>query len=404
MPMPVRNLMRAINRSKILETIRTMGLVSRIDIARITGLSQALVTGLTAELIKKGLILEKQSGEYEGGRRPMLLALNPEGAFVVGVNLSISEISVVIVNFEGAVEAFYTTPLEPVQHPVADIASSMVKAVQSCIWEANFTKKQISGVGIGIPGLVNSDSGQIRFLPNYGWENVNLKERVQRELNHPCYVDNSTNTLALAEQWFGEGKGIDNFLVVTIENGVGLGAVINGRIYRGGEGIAAEFGHLTIDPDGPECRCGKKGCVEAYAGNIAIMRDARQAALDGRWGVEAPDAMTYEDVVEAARNGVDVLRGLFARAGEMLGVGIAHLMTLFNPSKIIITGKGVWAGELIFDDMYATLDSYISPKFGHKSTQIIVQQWAEQDWARGAGALVLRELYKTPVGQVATDQ
>ena len=404
MPMPVRNLMRAINRSKILETIRTIGMISRIDIARTTGLSQALVTGLTADLIKEGLILEKQSGEYEGGRRPMLLALNPEGAFVVGVNLSITELSVVIVNFEGVVVASYTQSLEPIQHSVSEIAASVVVAVQACIWEANFAKEQVSGVGIGLPGLVDPDSGDIRFLPNYGWQNVNLKELVQSQLNHPCYIDNSSNTLALAEQWFGEGKGVDNFLVVTIENGVGLGAVINGRIYRGQEGIAGEFGHITINPDGPECRCGKKGCVEAYAGKIAIMRDARQAVLDEQWDCENPDHFTYEDVVGAAQNGTAVLRQLFNRAGRMLGVGISHLVTLFNPTKIIITGQGVRAGDLIFDAMDSTLDTYLSDKFGRRTTQIIVQQWTEQDWARGAGALVLQELYKSPVGQVATDR
>ena len=404
MPMPVRNLMRAINRSKILEAIRTIGMISRIDIARTTGLSQALVTGLTADLIKEGLILEKQSGEYEGGRRPMLLALNPEGAFVVGVNLSITELSVVIVNFEGVVVASYTQSLEPIQHSVSEIAASVVGAVQACIWEANFAKEQVSGVGIGLPGLVDPDSGDIRFLPNYGWQNVNLKELVQSQLNHPCYIDNSSNTLALAEQWFGEGKGVDNFLVVTIENGVGLGAVINGRIYRGQEGIAGEFGHITINPDGPECRCGKKGCVEAYAGKIAIMRDARQAVLDEQWDCENPDHFTYEDVVGAAQNGTAVLRQLFNRAGRMLGVGISHLVTLFNPTKIIITGQGVRAGDLIFDAMDSTLDTYLSDKFGRRTTQIIVQQWTEQDWARGAGALVLQELYKSPVGQVATDR
>jgi len=396
--------MRAINRSKILEAIRTIGMISRIDIARTTGLSQALVTGLTADLIKEGLILEKQSGEYEGGRRPMLLALNPEGAFVVGVNLSITELSVVIVNFEGVVVASYTQSLEPIQHSVSEIAASVVGAVQACIWEANFAKEQVSGVGIGLPGLVDPDSGDIRFLPNYGWQNVNLKELVQSQLNHPCYIDNSSNTLALAEQWFGEGKGVDNFLVVTIENGVGLGAVINGRIYRGQEGIAGEFGHITINPDGPECRCGKKGCVEAYAGKIAIMRDARQAVLDEQWDCENPDHFTYEDVVGAAQNGTAVLRQLFNRAGRMLGVGISHLVTLFNPTKIIITGQGVRAGDLIFDAMDSTLDTYLSDKFGRRTTQIIVQQWTEQDWARGAGALVLQELYKSPVGQVATDR
>jgi predicted NBD/HSP70 family sugar kinase len=287
---------------------------------------------------------------------------------------------------------------------VSEIADSVVRAVQACIWEANFAKVQVSGIGIGLPGLVDPASGHIRFLPNYGWQNVNLKELVQDQLNHPCYIDNSTNTLALAEQWFGEGKGVENFLVVTIENGVGLGAVINGRIYRGHEGIAGEFGHLTIDPDGPECRCGKKGCVEAYAGKIAIMRDARQAAADGQWECENPGRFTYEDVVGAAQNGADVLARLFNRAGHILGVGISHLITLFNPSKIIITGQGVRAGDLIFDGMYATLDSSVSAKFGRRTTRIIVQQWTEQDWARGAGALVLQELYKSPVGQVATDR
>jgi transcriptional regulator of PTS gene len=402
MPIPVRDLMRVINRSKILEIIRTVGMISRVDLARTSGLSQSLITGLTADLIKEGLIIEKQSGKYEGGRRPMLLALNPEGAFVLGVNLSMSEISVVIVNFEGTVVASKTQPLAPTHHSVSEITDSVVSAAQACIWEANFAREQIGGIGIGIPGLVNPDSGNIRFLPNYGWENVNLKELVQDRLKHPCYVDNSSNTLALAEQWFGEGKGIDNFLVVTIENGVGLGAVINGRIYRGEEGVAGEFGHITIDPEGPGCRCGKKGCVEAFAGNIAIMRDAKQAALKGRWGCPNPDEFTYTDVVRAAENGTEALRQLFSRAGHILGIGVSHLITLFDPRKIIITGQGVQAGELIFNDMYETLDRYVSPKFGRRTVEIIVREWTEEDWARGAGAMVLQELYKSPVGHVAS--
>jgi transcriptional regulator of PTS gene len=402
MPIPVRDLMRVINRSKILEIIRTIGMISRVDLARSSGLSQSSITGLTADLIKEGLIIEKQSGKYQGGRRPMLLALNPDGAFVVGVNLSINEISVVIVNFEGTLVASNTLPLKPAHHSVSNIAKSVAGAVQACMWEANFAKEQIKGVGIGVPGLVNHDSGIIRFLPNYGWENVNLKELVQKRLNHPCYLDNNSNTLALAEQWFGEGMGVDNFLVVTIENGVGLGAVINGRIYRGEEGISGEFGHLTIDPAGPECRCGKRGCIEAYIGKTAIMRDARQAAMNGQWDCPDPDEFVYSNVVRAAENGVDVLRDLFVRSGKILGIGISYLVALFNPRKIIITGQGVEAGALFFDEMYKTLDQYASPKFGGRTVEFIVKGWTEQDWTRGAGAMVLQELYKSPVGQVAS--
>jgi predicted NBD/HSP70 family sugar kinase len=132
------------------------------------------------------------------------------------------------------------------------------------------------------------------------------------------------------------------------------------------------------------------------------MRDARQAALEGRWHSPNPDGFTYTDVVRAAGDGSEALRQLFARAGHILGIGISHLIALFNPKKIVITGQGVQAGALIFTDMHAALDRHVSAKFGHRKVEIVVREWTEQDWARGAGAMVLQELYKSPVGQVAT--
>jgi predicted NBD/HSP70 family sugar kinase len=397
--MPVRNLVRAMNRAKILDTVRNADLISRIDIARATGLSQSSVTGLTADLIKEGLIIEKQTGEYEGGRRPMLLGLNPAGAYVVGVNLTIGEVNVMIANFKAEVIMSRSRPLQQDSYSAEAVAERIGEAVQSCIWDANFSKDQIAGVGIGIPGLVDSTTGAIRFMPNYGWENVQLKNLVQAKLNHPCFIDNSSNTLAIAEQWFGEGRGVENFLVVTIENGVGLGAVINGRVYRGAEGIACEFGHITIDPQGPRCRCGKKGCVEAYVGIIAILRDALESARKDEWQPANPKRITFEEVVEVARSKHKPLRQLFDRAGHKLGIGLVHLNTLFNPQKIIITGKGVLAGDMMFDAMQDSFRAYRPTRFGPTRTPLIIKQWTEQDWARGAGALVLQELYKSPVSQ-----
>jgi predicted NBD/HSP70 family sugar kinase len=399
MPMPVRNLVRAMNRAKILDTIRNADLISRIDIARATGLSQASVTGLTSDLIKEGLISEKQTGEYEGGRRPMLLGLNPSGAYVVGVNLTLGEVNVVIANFKAEVIQSHSRPLLQATYSVEAVADRIGEAVQACIWEANFSKDQIAGVGLGIPGLVDSATGLIRFMPNYGWENVQLKDLVQNRLNHPCFIDNSSNTLAIAEQWFGEGKGLENFLVVTIENGIGLGAVINGRVYRGAEGIACEFGHITIDPQGPRCRCGKKGCVESYVGNIAILRDAGQSARRGEWQPDDPERISFEEVVAAARKGTPPLAQLFEHAGRMLGIGLVHINTLFNPQVIIITGKGVLAGDMMFDAMRDSFRAYLPARFGPSRTRLVIKQWTEQDWARGAGALVLQELYKSPVSQ-----
>ena len=395
--------MRAVHRATILDTVRNAGLISRRDIARQTGLSQASITGLTADLIEEGLLMEKKAGAYDGGRRPILMALNPDGAHVVGVNLSFSEINVAVIDFEATVRAAHTLPLPPRHHTPDEITDLIVKGVQACLWESNFAKDRIAGIGLGIPGLIDAASGQIRFLPNYGWKAVNLRDLVQAQLNHPTYIDNSSNTLAMTEQWFGSGRGVDNFLVVTIENGVGLGVVMQGRIHRGHSGTAGEFGHNTIDPDGPPCRCGKNGCIEAYAGNNSILEYARQSAEAGLWRPAVPGQINFEAVVQAAKAGAGVLRERFDKAGQVLAMGLSHLINLYNPARIIITGKGVKAGDLIFDPLHRALPGFLSPSFGEQtaSVEIVIKPWSDTDWVRGAGALVLQELYKSPVGQVA---
>jgi predicted NBD/HSP70 family sugar kinase len=401
--MPVRDLMRAINRAKIIEIIRTAGLVSRVDLAAESGLSKASVTGITAELIKEGLIIEKQSGEYEGGRRPRLLGLNPDGAYVVGVNLSIMEINVVIMNLEADIIANTSQPLENRHYSVDEITELMVTTVQTCMWEGNFARDRISGVGIGVPGPVYTSSGIIRFLPNYGWENVNLRDRIESRLGLPCFIDNSSNTLAAAERWFGEGKGIDNFLVVTLLNGVGLGIVINGQIYRGAEGIAGEFGHNIIVPDGPLCRCGKKGCVESFAGMISLIRDAKSAADAGKWQPADPAAITFNSLVTELELNNEVIIDIFNRAGTILGRGASHLVALFNPSRIIVTGTSVKAGRHLLEPFKAALADNTPEMCSPVADFVYVKDWTDEQWARGAGSLALQELYKSPVSELTTD-
>lgn len=396
MKKPVHSFVRAYNRDAILRTIRVSELISRVDIARATGLSQASVTGITADLIKEGLIEEKKSGTHEGGRPPILLSISPDGAYAIGINLTIESIDVAIINFQAEIKAFYSMELDSLYYTVEDIVKRMVRCVQECMWEANFSKDMISGIGIGIPGLVDSESGKIRFLPNYGWEDVNLRNLFQAQINLPTHIENSSNNLAIAEHWFGIGKSMDNFIVVTLQNGIGAGCVVNGQLLRGFAGIAGEFGHLTMDPDGPSCRCGKKGCIEAYAGNNSIIRDAKKAAMKGLWNKNNPESITYTDVIKALHNKEPELVTLFKTAGEVLGIGIAHLITLLNPEKIIITGKGVQAGTAIFNSMFQSVNNYVSKKFINYGTKILIKEWSDKDWVKGAGTLVLKEIYKSP--------
>ena len=393
-----RRFQRAMHRSNILALIRTMGLISRTDLARETGLSQASVTGVTADLIKEGLIEEKQAGAYEGGRRPTLLAIRPDGVHVVGVNLAIDQIRVVIVNFQAELKAAHTILLDNDYYAPEEIVDLMVQAIQACIWEANFSKDQIAGVGVGIPGPVDSKRGIVKFLPNYGWEEISLKQMLQQRINHPVFMDNSSNNLAIAEYWYGSAKGMDNFLVVTLENGVGAGMVVNGQLVRGNSGIASEFGHMCAEVGGPICRCGRSGCIEAFAGNYAILREARNLIGKGHWSSsdKAPGEIGFEDVLVELKCGNEALEKVYSKAGMILGVGIYNLMTLLNPELVIITGKGVQAGNTLFKHMFHSIAQLKMAKFGFDQTEIVIKDWTDEDWARESGSLVLREIYKSP--------
>lgn len=395
MPAANRELLRAINRFEILDTTRVHKLISRVDLAKTTGLSKASVTGITADLIDEGLLFEKEVSASMGGRRPILLALNPDGAYSLGVYLSFLGISVLIVNFEATILNEYFLPLQAKHYTPDAFVDKIVQAVHACMWEANFSKNQISGLGISIPGLVDSQTGMIRFFPNYGWENVNLRDMVQQRIDHPTYIENSANTLALAEQWFGDVRGVDNFIVITLEHGVGMGIVLDGKLYRGQKGVAGEFGHTTVDPDGPLCRCGQKGCLEAIVGNRAIVLAARAAAAKGEWHPENPETITIDDVLSAAKTGEPCLHNIYAHAGKVLGMGIANLIRIFNPAKILISGKGVEAGEMLFASMYQTISRCLTDTF-ISDTAIRVQNWDRKDYARGAGTMVLQEIHKSP--------
>ena len=390
-----RDLIRAINRFVILHCIRENERISRINIARTTGLSQASVTSITAQLLSEGLLLEKESGQSMGGRRPVMLALNPEGAYAVGVYLSIRQVSVVLVNLQANIISNYILPLQQIHYSPETISDKIVQAVQACIWKADYSKGQIAGIGVATPGLVDSSSGILRFLPNYQWEEVQLRDLVRQRIDHSVYIENSANVLAVSEQWFGEGRGIDNFIVVTLENGVGLGIVINGQVYRGQKGIAGEFGHTIVEPDGPLCRCGMKGCLEAIVGITAIVNAAKAAAQEKKWRPRNPVKISIEEVIEAADGGEPALQKIYAKAGWVLGMGISNLKRMFSPAKIIISGSGVGAGKLIFDPMFAALDHYKSSKTNNDSP-IVVHNWDHLDYARGAGSLVLQEVYKSP--------
>lgn len=393
-----RDLMRAINRFAILHAIRDAKTISRVDLSRKTGLSQATVTSITAELLNEDMLLEQEGGKSIGGRKPVPLALNPKGAYAVGVHLSVDQVCVVLMDLQASILNTHTRELDAGDLSMERVVETLIEAVQACLWEADFSKSQISGLGVAIPGLIDSRTGFVHCIPNYNWKNINLAELLEERIGVPVYVENSANTLVIYEQWFGVGRGIHNFLLITTEHGIGMGMVLNGKIFRGFRGIAGEFGHTVIAEGGPRCRCGETGCLEAICGNNAIIRDAIEAVRRGEWQADGKH-MDIETILAAAQEGNSALRAIYRKAGRTLGIGISNMLKLFDPEKIIISGKGVLAGDLLFGPMAETLHKDISLA-GDARTPLCIQEWRPTNYARGAGALVLQEVYESPANRV----
>ena len=393
-PVANREFIRAVNRSTVLNLIKNNGPISRTDIARLSGLSLATVSGITADLIAEDLVYEKEEGESTGGRRPILLALNHRARYVIGIKLMERQVIAALTDLNATV-------LHRATHPLGDgkdverTVEALAETVDGLINRAETEREKLVGVGIGLAGVIDSARGLCRYSPILNWRNVPLRDLLEARLGIPVYIDNDVNTLTLAEKLFGAGQRVDDFLTITVGRGVGMGIVINGQFYRGTRGGGGEFGHTVVDPEGPLCGCGKRGCLETYVSDPAIVRMAREAIQRGELSI-APEELSVERVVALAREGNRVAHRIFDQAGRVLGMGIANLINVFNPRLIIISGEGVRAGELLFGPMREAVRRHAFADLA-EDTEIIVQEWGDDAWARGAASLVLQEIFKSPI-------
>ena len=390
-PLGNRDLIRAINRSTILNIIKLHAGIPRAEIARLTGLSPATVSAISAELIQENLVFEKETGDSSGGRRPIMLAINPHGGCVVGIKLMEDHAL-------GALTDLEATLLGKLSYPLTDTSPSAVsQALSELVSELLNTSENpapnLMGVGVGLAGIVDSAQGLVRQSPFFGWTDVPLREMIQDRVRVPVYLDNDVNTLAFAEKWFGAGRGIDNFLVVTFGRGIGLGIVVNGQFLHGRRGSAGEFGHTVIQPGGELCACGKRGCLEMYVSEPAMLRQAAEAFQRERLA-SLPE--TPEDMVALAEEGETAVQEIFAQSGRLLGQSIANLINIFNPERILINGEGVRAGTWLFEPMQAAIDEHTMPSL-RQDVSILVEPLGDDAWARGAASLVLHELFESPI-------
>lgn len=389
-PLGNRDLMRAMNRSIILNVIKNKGPIGRADIARQTGLSPATATAITAELIEEGLIFEKEAGYSSGGRPQILLAVNPSGGYVVGIKLTETTAVGALTDLEANIITKKTSLLES-QDP-KEVISALACLSMQLMELAGLPPTRLLGVGIGLAGIIDYPQGILRQSPFFTWQDLPLRRLLQEQLHVPVYVDNDVNTLTHAEKWFGSGQGIDNFVVITVGRGIGMGMVINGQFYRGATGGAGEFGHIMIEQDGRACSCGKLGCLEAHVSEPGIMQTAAEAVKRG----DLPPAASIEDFLELARQGDTTAVQILNGAGRTLGRAVANVVNILNPQKIILGGEGVRLGDEFIRPMQQELFACATNVLT-ADLELHVEPWGDDAWARGAASQVLRELFESPV-------
>jgi N-acetylglucosamine repressor len=381
-----RALIRSINRSTLLNAIKARGEVSRAALAHQTGLSPATVSAITGHLITEGLVFEKTTGDSTGGRPPIMLAVNPRGGFVIGIKLMEGHAVGVLTDLNATILA--KDSIELADKLVETSVATLIQLANRLITSVRIQKKQLMGLGIGLAGVVDFAHGIVKQNPFFGWRNILLRDLLEKRMRVPVYIDNDVNTLTLSEKWLNQGQPEENFMVITVGRGIGMGIVINGQTYRGKSGGAGELGHVLIDPNGPLCDCGKRGCLESLINDKALVAEARHQV--------SPDITDLDDLIHRANAGDAGAAGVLSRAGVLLGRQIANLVNVLDPKLIIISGEGIRMGEIFFSSVRMSFRDCVMNGLA-ENTEIRVNSWGDDIWAIGAASLVIEEIFRSPI-------
>lgn len=380
-------------RQQVFERVRASGLISRAQVAKDLGISPATVTTLTSELLEEALIEEvafARDGDNLRGRPAVALGVRGAAHLVAGMKLSDREHTAVISDFAGNMLADVTIPREPLPVALPQMLTSIDELLERVCRKAGVTRHMLSGVGVGVPGFVDHAEGLVHWSSTLSDRSVPLAQAAATRLGLPVDIDNDANLVALAELWFGAGRSLADFAVVTIEHGVGMGVVMNHRLYRGAQNVGMELGHTKVQLDGALCRCGQRGCLEAYIADYALAREAVTALnLDSR--SQPAVAALLEQLFQRAKDGNPTARSIFRRAGRYLAMGLANVVNLFDPALVILSGERMRYDYLYADETLAEMAEMVIDT-GRPRAGVEIHAWGDMLWAQGAAALALSVL------------
>lgn len=364
-----------VNRSAILAQLGANGPASRADLARVLGVSPALMTQLVKDLLADGLVVELEQAPSNGGRPARMLGLAASSSRAIGVKVVADHVAFVEVGIDGRVLRSASKPFDASS---STYLAELVDRIRHFI--SGGTGSTLLGIGVGVPGSVDRPANGVVDAPQLGWSGVELGHALRRALDLPVIVENNVNALAVAERLFGLGRSHDDFLVVTIGTGIGAGIVVDGSVLRAASGGAGEIAHIPISDDGPRCSCGNDGCLEAYIGESALVARARkEGIISPKAGIAALHA--------AAESGDERAARVYSEAGALLGRTLAGVVHTIDPAFIVVLGEGTVAWRHWSSGFEPAFRSHLLRH--RRSLPVEVESWQDESWAQGAAALVL---------------
>jgi predicted NBD/HSP70 family sugar kinase len=383
---------RDINRRIVLNLVRQHQPISRAGLARRSGLQRSTVSAITEQLLAERWVVEGAVGSLPRGRKPTFLHLNAERGGIIGVDVRVGTTALAVASMDGR---FVAQESMSTGSDREEFVTRLTRRI-SDLMQAH-PRGSYEGVGISLPGRIDQQSRRLVFCPSLPWIGLDLKTPIERAIGLPVELENAANACALAELWSGQhGQAVSNLVAVTISEGIGVGMVVNGQLVQGSVGMAGEFGHVALVPDGPLCRCGRRGCWEALASNSAAASYYAQNRLvrKGEVGSKSATAkLAFEDILRLVAQQDAQACSALDRMAHYLGEGIALLLTGLAPDVLVVVGEVTRAWERV-GPIVTDIVKRRAP--AQTATHILVTNPDAQPRLRGTIALVLQKHFGAP--------
>ena len=382
---------------QILRSLSFGNVLSALEISVLIQKSLPLTTRILNELVTDGFITESGYASSTGGRRPLMYSLTAGKMYAVSVAMDQLVTKIGIIDLHNCdVEYFEKYDLELAQNPEA--LKTLIECIKNFIENITVDKDKIIGIGIGMPGFIDVDKGiNYSFLDNGG---KSIQEAIETEIQMPVYIDNDSSLIALTELKLGSAKDSKTAMVINLGWGVGLGLIINGKMFRGNNGLAGEFSHIPLFDNNKLCGCGKSGCLETEASMLVVLEKAKAELEKGRVSIIKQISGDFEEdstkIINAALKGDQLALELLSETAYNIGRGIAILIHIINPELVIISGRGALAGNMLLAPIQQAVNKYCIPRLAG-FTKIEISSFSSNAELIGAAALVIENFEKKPV-------